>query len=126
MTPPPLTGYTVVDLSSGIAGGYCTKLLADAGADVIKVESPEGDPLRAWSASAGAGGALFDFLAGGKRSVIADPDLLERLVASADAVVWSPESAVAQSVSPAELFRRHPHLIVTTITAFGLDGPWSD
>lgn len=123
---PPLTGYTVVDLSSGIAGGYCTKLLADGGADVVKVESPEGDPLRVWSASGSEGGALFGFLAGGKRSVIADAELLERLVAAADAVVWSPESAVAQSVSPAELFRRHPHLIVTAITPFGLDGPWSD
>ncbi len=72
------TGYTVVDLSTGIAGAYCTKLLADGGADVIKVESPEGDPLRSWSASgatipAGGDGALFSFLAGAKRSVVADP-----------------------------------------------------
>jgi crotonobetainyl-CoA:carnitine CoA-transferase CaiB-like acyl-CoA transferase len=123
---PPLTGFTVVDLSSGIAGGYATKILADGGADVIKVETPEGDPLRHWSASGAAPGALFAFLAGGKRSVIADPELLDRLLAAADAVMWSPESAVAQSVSPADLYRRHPHLIVTTITPFGLDGPWSD
>lgn len=122
----PLTGYTVVDLSSGIAGAYATKILADGGADVIKVEAPEGDPLRSWSASGSEGGALFGFLAGGKRSVIADPELLDRLIASADAVVWSPESSVAQSVAPAELYRRHPHLIVTAITSFGLDGPWSD
>ena len=47
---PPLDGYVVVDLSAGIAGGYCTKLLADAGARVIKVEPPEGDWLRRWSA----------------------------------------------------------------------------
>ena len=47
----PLDGYVVVDLSSGIAGAYCTKLLADGGAEVIKVEAPEGDPLRRWSAS---------------------------------------------------------------------------
>ena len=45
----PLADYTVVDLSIGIAGAYCTKLLADGGADVIKVEPPEGDPLRRWS-----------------------------------------------------------------------------
>ena len=122
----PLTGYTVVDLSSGIAGAYSTKILADGGADVIKVESPEGDPLRTWSASGSGGGALFGFLSGGKRSVVADPDLLDPLIASADAVVWSPESTVAQSVSPKELYRRYPHLIVTAITPFGLDGPWSD
>ncbi|MEZ0052422.1 crotonobetainyl-CoA:carnitine CoA-transferase CaiB-like acyl-CoA transferase [Mycobacterium sp. MAA66] len=126
---PPLTGYTVVDLSSGIAGAYCTKILADGGADVVKVEAPEGDRLRTWSASGAAGGALFSFLAGGKRSVVMAPhdlSLLDQLVAAADAVVWSPESAVAQQVSPQELFARHPHLIVTAITPFGLAGPWSD
>lgn len=129
----PLDGYTVVDLSSGIAGAYATKILADGGADVIKVEAPEGDPLRRWSASGaqidpGEDGALFTFLSGGKRSAVVSPDdsrLLDRLVAAADAVIWSPESPVAQSLAPEDLFRRHPHLIVTTITPFGLDGPWS-
>ncbi|OMC05738.1 CoA-transferase [Mycobacterium sp. NS-7484] len=132
----PLDGYTVIDLSSGIAGAYATKILADGGAEVIKVEAPEGDPLRRWSASGSRvgpdeDGALFTFLAGGKRSVVVDPDdhddaqLLESLVATADAVIWSPESAVAQRLAPEDLFRRYPHLIVTTITPFGLDGPWS-
>ncbi|MBX9920864.1 MAG: CoA transferase, partial [Mycolicibacterium frederiksbergense] len=73
----PLTGYTVIDLSTGISGAYCTRLLADGGAEVIKVEAPEGDPLRRWSASgatiaAGDNGALFTFLAGAKRSVVID------------------------------------------------------
>ena len=75
----PLDGYVVVDLSTGIAGAYCTKLLADGGAEVIKVEPPEGDPLRSWSASgaaieAGRDGALFSFLACSKRGVVADPE----------------------------------------------------
>ena len=47
----PLAGTRVVDLSSGLAGAYCTKLLADGGADVVKVEDPAGDPLRRESES---------------------------------------------------------------------------
>jgi crotonobetainyl-CoA:carnitine CoA-transferase CaiB-like acyl-CoA transferase len=132
----PLDGYVVVDLSSGIAGAYCTKILADGGADVIKVEASEGDPLRRWSASgadipAGDDGALFSFLACSKRSIVVEPDdvsLVDRLLASADAVIWSRGSAVADagSLTPKEIHRRHPHLIVTAITPFGLDGPWRD
>jgi len=131
---PPLSGFTVVDLSTGIAGAYCTKLLADGGADVIKIEPPEGDPLRSWSASGaaippGSDGALFSFLACSKHSVVADPangddiELINRLLASADAAVWSAGSHV---LTPAEIHRRHPHLTVTSITPFGLQGPWRD
>ena len=131
----PLDGYTVVELSTGIAGAYCTKLLADGGARVIKVESPEGDPLRRWSASGktienGSDGALFTFLAGSKHSVVAEPEtdaaLVDDLLAAADAVVWSTGSSVAESLTPAALRESHPHLLVTSITPFGLEGPWSD
>jgi len=135
----PLSGYVVVELSTGIAGAYCTKMLVDAGADVVKVEPPGGDPLRTWSASgarieSGSDGALFAFLAGGKRSVVADPDLeddldtVHALLETADAVVWSRGSAVAEhpSLRPEQLRQAYPHLTVTAITPFGLDGPWSD
>ena len=142
---PPLDGYVVVDLSTGIAGAYCTKLLADGGADVVKVEAPEGDPLRRWSASGTQippeeDGALFSFLAGSKHSVVADPDtdpdtdidtdvdFVNALLADADAVVWSRGSTVAEhrAFTPAEIHRVHPHLTVTAITPFGLEGPWQD
>jgi crotonobetainyl-CoA:carnitine CoA-transferase CaiB-like acyl-CoA transferase len=132
---PALDGFVVVDLSTGIAGGYCTKLLADGGAEVIKVEAPEGDPLRRWSASRaeiapGDDGALFSFLACSKHSVVADPEtdanFVNALLADADAVVWSPGSAVAGMFAPAEIHRAHPHLTVSAITPFGLDGPWKD
>src|ERR1700738_159469 len=142
---PPLSDYVVVDLSTGIAGAYCTKLLADGGADVVKVEAPEGDPLRRWSASGTQippeeDGALFSFLAGSKHSVVADPDtdpdtdidtdvdFVNALLADADAVVWSRGSTVAEhrAFTPAEIHRVHPHLTVTAITPFGLEGPWQD
>lgn len=136
---PPLDGYTVIDLSTGIAGAYCTKLLADGGAHVVKVECPQGDSLRAWSASgatipAGGDGALFSFLAGAKHSVVADPaadddvELVNRLLAAADAVVWSAGSEVVEhpNFSPRAIHAGHPHLTVTAITPFGLEGPWRD
>lgn len=136
MPTGPLDGYTVVELSTGIAGGYCTKLLADGGARVIKVEAAQGDPLRRWSASGaalhGGDGALFSFLAGAKHSVVAVPGadaaLVNRLLAAADAVVWSRGSAVAEhrAFVPAEIRRAHPHLVVAAITPFGLAGPWRD
>ncbi len=139
MSQLPLDGYTVIDLSSGIAGAYCTKLLADGGANVVKVEAPQGDPLRQWSASGAeiaeeGDGALFSFLAGSKHSVVVDPDvpddvaLLRDLVAGADAVVWSRGSAIVGmgDFTPAALAGAHPDLTVTAITPFGLDGPWAD
>lgn len=102
--------------------------MSDGGAHVIKVEPPQGDPLRSWSASgSGEGGALFSFLAGGKHSVIGDPaepELVEKLLAGADAVVWS--RGAAEQHAPERIRRDHPHLIVTAITPFGLDGPWSE
>ena len=64
----PLAGVRVLDRTSGIAGPYCTKLLADAGADVVKVEARD-DPMRSWRS-----GALFEYLHAGKRSVADDAD----------------------------------------------------
>jgi len=133
-----LEDWCVVELASGVPGGYCTRLLADAGALVIKVEGPAGDDLRRWSASLqrfspGQDGALFQFLAGSKRSLAvdvtdpADRQAVEALLERADAVVWSAGSPVADDAyySPSALFRRHPHLVVGAITIFGLAGPWA-
>jgi crotonobetainyl-CoA:carnitine CoA-transferase CaiB-like acyl-CoA transferase len=133
----PLSDLRVVDLSTGIAGAYCTKLLADAGADVVKIEDPAGDPLRRWSATgatfgAGDDGPLFNHLSASKRSVVVDVDTgseaLHEWLRASDAVVWSRGSALAGApeLTPAELLAAHPHLTVAAITPFGLDGPWSD
>ncbi|MGE2732954.1 CoA transferase [Mycolicibacterium vaccae] len=137
MTEPPLSGYVVVDLAGGIAGNYCTKLLADAGATVIKVEPPQGDPLRQWSASGaeiipGTDGALFSYLTCSKHSVVAEPGsddaFVDALLAGADAVVWSrgPGVVADPRFAPSAIRERHPHLTVTAITPFGLVGPWAD
>ena len=134
--PAPLHHFLIVDLSAGIAGAYCTKILADGGAEVVKIESPEGDSLRTWSASgaaidAGTDGALFSYLSSSKKSAVIGVDEADRLTAllhSADAVIWSRESpfAAVESLTPAALLAAHPHLVVTAITPFGLEGPWSD
>jgi len=135
----PLSGLRVADLSAGIAGGYCTKVLADGGAEVTKLEPPEGDRLRGWSAGtpdavlpAGEDGALFQFLACSKSSVVIDPgdredrELVRRIVAGADVVVWSQESRLAElpEFAPERLRELAPGAVVVAITPWGLDGPW--
>jgi crotonobetainyl-CoA:carnitine CoA-transferase CaiB-like acyl-CoA transferase len=115
-----LRGARVLDLSTEIAGPYCTKLLADAGADVVKVEPREGDPLRTWT-SAGPGtavgtGVLFDFLNTSKRSILKSDGDLDALAAAADIVV----------VDGPLPFPRLPHQVVVSLSPFGLAGPWAD
>ncbi|MFW0786999.1 CoA transferase [Gordonia sp. CPCC 206044] len=139
ISPTPLGDLLIVDLSGGIAGAYCTKTLADGGAEVVKVEAPEGDSLRTWSASGtpvapGHNSALFDHLAASKKSIVVDPQnseditALGRLLDDADAVVWSRDTPLAAhpDLQPSTLIDAHPHLVVTAITPFGLEGPWSD
>lgn len=115
-----LDGVRVLDCTRGIPGAYCTKLLADAGADVVKVEPAGGDPLRHWTASHvdlrdGDDGALFRFLHTSKRSVTSG----DAWVAGADLVVECGD------VDVAALRRAHPSLVVVSITPFGRTGPWA-
>jgi len=137
---PPYFGTRVVDLSTGIAGGYCTKLLADAGCDVVKVEPPGGDALRRWSASGSVGsdgdpdGALFRFLHTSKRSVVADPftiegrDVVLDLVRGAAVVVesWAPGIAEANGLGIDALRTVAPGVTLVSLSDFGRGGPWSN
>ena len=77
----------MLELSNGIAVSYCGKMFADGGANVVKIESPQGDSLRCWSAG-GPAGALFDYLAAGKKSVTnnGQPEIAS-LLAGADIVL---------------------------------------
>ena len=125
-----LSDLRVVDFSTGIAGAYATKLFADAGADVIKVEPAGGDPLRRWTANGppadGRDGALFRFLAGSKRSVVGalgDAEV-EALLASADLVVEN--AGPGPGFDRAGLVARHPGIVLLSISPYGLEGPYAD
>ena len=121
-----LSDLRIVDLSTGIAGPYCTKLLGDAGAEVIKVEPAGGDPLRRWSATGASpdheDGALFSFLHAGKRSIVGEPDAREirEIVADADLAVESFDAFDAPA-----WHARFPSLVLLSITPFGRSGPWA-
>ncbi len=133
-----LAGLRVVDLSDDIAGSYCAKLLGDAGAEVTKVERPDGHSLRRWSDSGSAGadgdadGALFRFLAAAQRAVIIDPasphaaGLVDGVLRGADVAivssVWG-EPGAGEPADPRRISATHPDLVVVSLSAFGLNGP---
>jgi crotonobetainyl-CoA:carnitine CoA-transferase CaiB-like acyl-CoA transferase len=122
-----LGGFRVVDFSSEIAGPYATKLFADAGADVIKVETSVGDSLRTWSATGGnpekKTGAFFRFLNASKRSVVAERDSAEaaRLISGADLVVE--DFGREASFDRGAVLAANPGLVLLSISPFGLEGP---
>jgi crotonobetainyl-CoA:carnitine CoA-transferase CaiB-like acyl-CoA transferase len=121
-----LSELRVVDLTTTIAGNYATKLLADAGAEVISVEPEGGSPLRRWSVTGsvppGEDGALWQYLNTSKRSVRATipDDELAALLASADLLVEG------GTVDVEGLREAHPHLVVLSVTPWGRTGPWAD
>jgi crotonobetainyl-CoA:carnitine CoA-transferase CaiB-like acyl-CoA transferase len=125
----PLAGLRVVELATDIAGPYATKLLADGGADVVKVEPETGDPCRRWTSSGGAippgrNGVLFEFLNTSKRSVTTPSIHMRDLVAWADVVVETngPELGVDWSAVAAW----NPRASLVSISWFGRTGPWKD
>jgi crotonobetainyl-CoA:carnitine CoA-transferase CaiB-like acyl-CoA transferase len=127
----PLEGVHVVDLSQGVAGPFCARLLADYGATVVKVEPPDGDESRRSGPFPGdepdpERSGLFLHLNTNKRGIVVDPrsaagvDVVRRLVTAADIVVESARPADAAA-------RAAPHdLVVTSVTPFGQDGPYRD
>jgi crotonobetainyl-CoA:carnitine CoA-transferase CaiB-like acyl-CoA transferase len=113
-----LAGFRIVELADTVAGEYCGKLLADFGAEVIKVEAPEcGSRTRAMApllADGPEGSALFAYLNTNKRSVVLDAERLDGLIASADAVIEDREWGRSE---------RHPSVIFCSITPFGAGAP---
>lgn len=127
----PLEGITVVDLTQILAGPYCTRLLADAGARVIKVEPPTGDPSRYLPPTISAQrSGYFANLNAGKLGVTADlrtpdgVDQVRQLAATADVLVENmrPGSLAAKGLGYEELSLLNPNLIMASISAFGATG----
>jgi crotonobetainyl-CoA:carnitine CoA-transferase CaiB-like acyl-CoA transferase len=134
-----LTGVRVLDLAGGVAGGYCSKLLADLGADVILVEPPTGDACRWLGPFPGDRedpecSGLFLSLHAGKRSVVADlsrPEdqaLVRRLIGDADLLLTAEQPAVLAGcgLDPDRLREEQRRLVHVSITHHGVTGPYRD
>ena len=128
-SPRPLEGLRVVDLTV-INGELCPRLLCDLGAEVIKVEPPEGSPARHYAPMRKGISLSFAVNNAGKLGVAldlsdaADVAKLHELLDHADVVVTSgPE--VAPGLSVQMVAENHPHLVVAAVTPYGLTGPWA-
>jgi crotonobetainyl-CoA:carnitine CoA-transferase CaiB-like acyl-CoA transferase len=130
---PPLAGVTVLDLTRLLPGGYCTLLLSDLGADVIKVEEPgRGDYIRWTPPLVDGESAAHRALNRGKRSITLNlktpkgPDVLRRLAGAADVVVESFRPGVMHrlGVGYEALAASNPALVYCSITGYGQDGPY--
>ena len=125
----PLNGYRVVEISEGVAGPYTTMSLADAGADVVKIEPPQGDRARGWAPSVGDDSPLFLALNRNKRGIVldwsSDEDLqtARRLLSQADVAVVD-KYGLPPDLRWEEL--ESPGLIYCAISGFGPKGPWAD
>ncbi len=124
----PFADWRVLEFSNGIAVSYCAKMFADAGADVVKVESPQGDLLRGWSADGWSAeapaGALFGYLGAGKKSVVCrDRAEITALLGGADVVLtdltdgWTLDDITAHT---------SPSAVIVSVTPFGTTGPYVD
>jgi crotonobetainyl-CoA:carnitine CoA-transferase CaiB-like acyl-CoA transferase len=136
MTATALAGLRVVDLSTVLAGPNCARYLADFGADVIKIERPDGgDSLRnmGWRDPADGEGLWWRLVNRNKRTVAldlkneSDRDVFLRLIDEADVLVENFRPGILERLgfAPEVLHARNPKLIITRVSGFGQDGPYA-
>jgi CoA:oxalate CoA-transferase len=132
--PGPLSGITIVDLSRILAGPYCTLLLAELGARVIKVEAPGGgDDARQYGPFTNGKSTYFASVNRGKESIALDlkaakdKEIFERLLDKADAIVenFRPGTMERLGYGWESLHKRYPRLIYAAASGFGHTGPYS-
>jgi crotonobetainyl-CoA:carnitine CoA-transferase CaiB-like acyl-CoA transferase len=123
----PLAGLRVLDTATLYAGPLIATLLADHGADVLKVEPPTGDAYRSWP-------AMWAIVGRGKRSLTLDlraprgVDVLHRLLPFFDVIIENLPSSVAKQrrLSVPELRETHPRIVVVSLSGFGPEGPYAN
>ena len=131
--PGALEGLKVVDLSRVLGGPYCAQMLADHGADVIKVEPPQGDETRLWGPPFDAEGisAYFAGINRNKRVIALDlarsegRDVLLKLLGNADVLIENFKTGTMEKwgLGYEELAKKFPRLIHARVSGFGADGP---
>ncbi|THF54465.1 CaiB/BaiF CoA transferase family protein [Ollibium composti] len=130
----PLAGIKVLDLSRVLAGPYCTALLADLGAEIVKLEPPSGDDYRHIGPFKDGESALFTLNNRGKKSIVldlkkpADLELAQALAARVDVVVenFRPGVAARLGLGAETLRKANPRLVYCSISGFGQEGPFKD
>jgi len=128
-----LSGLKVLDCTHVIAGAYCSMILADLGADVVKIEPPQGESTRGLGADRGAFRA-FDFVNRNKRAIALDlrseagAGVVRRLAGTADVFVenYRPGVLDRMGLSYAALAKINPRLVYCSVSGFGLDGPYAN
>ena len=131
---PPLTGFRVLELGSTVAGPFCGRLLADFGAEVIKVEPPDGDPVRAMGSHAEGKSLYAASILRNKRLVSLDlrkpqaQELVRKLASQVDVVIenFRPGTLEKWGLGPEALEALNPGLIIVRISGFGQTGPYRD
>ncbi|HEY3187105.1 MAG TPA: CoA transferase, partial [Solirubrobacteraceae bacterium] len=134
MTREILAGLRVLDLTTTIAGPHCTRLLADLGASVVKIEAPDGDMMRTRPPLRNGASSHFGQLNAGKRSVVLDlkqpaaVEIVTRLVRRADVLVenFRPGVMTRLGLGYASLAAIRPELVYCAISGYGQTGPSAD